>query len=203
MHALTRREEEQVAGERDESVVLRGLGWDDYERLLAARGESAVPRMTYLDGTLELISPGIPHEGDKKRLARLVEAYADELDLELNGFGSWTIRDRERRAGLEPDECYTLDDPTPDARPHIAIEVVKSGSGLGKLEVYHRLGVREVWLWKRGRLLLFEHHSEGYRPLERSAVIPQLDLELIVRCMPIPSQRDAVKTLREILRGRR
>ena len=40
----------------DHFVYLHG-DWDDYERLLTMRGESAVPRITYLEGLIELMSP--------------------------------------------------------------------------------------------------------------------------------------------------
>ena len=39
--------------EIDHFVYLR-VGWDDYETLLAMRGESSVPRITYLNGVVEL-----------------------------------------------------------------------------------------------------------------------------------------------------
>jgi hypothetical protein len=32
------------------------------------------------------------------------------------------------------------------------IEVVWTSGGLGKLEIYRRLGVGEFWQWKRGRI---------------------------------------------------
>jgi hypothetical protein len=41
----------------DQRVMLRGVSWDEYETLLAIRGEDSVPRMTDLEGTLELMTP--------------------------------------------------------------------------------------------------------------------------------------------------
>ncbi|MGH7297113.1 MAG: Uma2 family endonuclease, partial [Polyangiaceae bacterium] len=76
----------------DNSVFLHGVTWDQLEQILAVRGYAAGPRITYLKGELELMSPSSDHETIKTTLARLVEAYADELGLELNGVGSWTIR---------------------------------------------------------------------------------------------------------------
>jgi Uma2 family endonuclease len=52
----------------DERVRLHGVPWADYERLVEIRGESAVPRMTYLQGELELMTPSHPHERIKKML---------------------------------------------------------------------------------------------------------------------------------------
>ena len=34
--------------------VYLNVGWSDYEKLLAMRGDKSVPRITYLDGVVEL-----------------------------------------------------------------------------------------------------------------------------------------------------
>ncbi|NEX15905.1 MAG: hypothetical protein C1943_04520 [Halochromatium sp.] len=34
----------------DQIVLLNHADWSDYERLLESRGESAVPRLTFIDG---------------------------------------------------------------------------------------------------------------------------------------------------------
>jgi Uma2 family endonuclease len=139
----------------DQRLFLRNLAWADYEGLLDMRGASAVPRLTYLNGILELMTPSIDHEGDKKSLARLIEAWADETGVELEGFGSWTLKSRLKGAGAEPDECYVVGplDGEPSL-PDFVIEVVRSSGGIDKLEVYRRLGVPEVWFRQHGRLSL-------------------------------------------------
>src|SRR4051794_11112137 len=90
----------------DQHVILRGMTWKDFEVLLAIRGDRAGVRMYYLEGEIELMSPTRSHEAIKKMIGRLLEAYADEEGLELNGFGSWTLRNAPRERGAEPDECY-------------------------------------------------------------------------------------------------
>ena len=42
---------------RDQIVVLRNIPWKQYDGLCEARKDSAGPRMAYLDGTLEILSP--------------------------------------------------------------------------------------------------------------------------------------------------
>ena len=49
----------------DHRVRLHGVPWRAYERLLAVRGAASVPRLTDLDGELELLSPCIHHEAWK------------------------------------------------------------------------------------------------------------------------------------------
>ena len=76
----------------DHRVFLHGVSWEQYEALDALRGESSVPRLTYLDGELELMSPSRHHETDKSLLGRLVVAYAEEIGIDLNAYGSWTLK---------------------------------------------------------------------------------------------------------------
>src|SRR5947209_5556398 len=92
----------------DQRVFLHGHRWSDFEVLLAVRGDRAGVRIYFLDGEIELTSPGKSHEGVKTTLGRLIEAYADEMGLELNGFGSWTLKNAPRERGAEPDECYVI-----------------------------------------------------------------------------------------------
>jgi hypothetical protein len=80
----------------DQRVILQGVDWPVYETLLAARGEKATPGKTCLEGALELTTPTRDHEILKRKLARPVEAYAEELDIELEGYGSWTLERMER-----------------------------------------------------------------------------------------------------------
>jgi Uma2 family endonuclease len=58
--------------EEDQHVVLRTMSWQDFEALLAIRGDRAGVRMYYLDGEIELVSPTKIHVGRKKTLARLL-----------------------------------------------------------------------------------------------------------------------------------
>jgi Uma2 family endonuclease len=186
----------------EQRVLLRAATWSDYERLDALRGESAVPRLTYLHGALELMTPGWPHEMDKKTIARLIEAWADLTGVELTGAGSWTLKDKARALGAEADECYLVGPLSAEPeRPDIAIEVIKTSGGIDKLQVYHGLGVPEVWLWRQGRLSVHVRETGGYREAKRSAKLPDLDPALIADCMAAPSQTAAVRLLRERLGG--
>jgi hypothetical protein len=38
------------------------------------------------------MTPSVYHEGDKTRLGRLIEAWAEEADVLLEGFGSWALK---------------------------------------------------------------------------------------------------------------
>ena len=134
-------------------VMLYGVSWEQYEALLAALGaDHPSLRMTYLLGTLELTTTSRRQEHIKKLLARLLEAWAEEVDQFFNGYGAATFRKREVERGLEPDECYVLSAP-PGGEftgfPDLAIEVVHRHGVIDKLAAYAGLGVREVWGGRR------------------------------------------------------
>lgn len=109
-------------------VVLYGLTWDDYERLLAARAEAGRRRVriTYDRGMAEIYTPGggspraragagpgeagmtvgNRHERWKKLLARLLETASLGFRTPLVGCGNVTLSRADLDRGLEPDECY-------------------------------------------------------------------------------------------------
>jgi Uma2 family endonuclease len=186
----------------DQRVRMHGMSWQAYEALLAWRGESSAVRMTYLEGELELMTPSIDHEDLKKRLARLVEAWAEEADVPLEGAGSWTLRDESVERGAEPDECYVVGSLKGVHAPDFAIEVIWTHGGIDKLEVYRKLGVREVWIHSNGALAFHELRGDAYVRAPRSRILPEMDPALIARCMEFPSQTAAVKALRAAMRGR-
>ena len=177
----------------DQRVILHGVPWSHYEVLLALRGEASVPRLTYLSGELELMSPSQDHERLKTLIARLLEMYALARRLPLNGFGSWTLRNALKERGAEPDECYVLGEGRGKDRPDLAIEVVWTSGSLDKLTVYAGLGVGEVWFWREGRIEVYVLRGGAYARLERSALLPDLELELLARFLTYDDQTSAAR----------
>jgi Uma2 family endonuclease len=180
----------------DQRVFLHDVSWQAYEALLAWRGESSGVRITYLEGELELMTPSIDHESLKKQLARILEAWADLTGIMLEGAGSWTVKLRKEERGAEPDECYFVGPRRRDF-PDIAIEVVWTAGGIDKLEVWRKLGAREVWIWESGELTFHALRGDRYVRAANSVLLPSLDPALVVRCMGEPSQTAAVRRLRQ------
>lgn len=188
-----------IPSEVDQRVILSGVSWWQFEAMLAIRGDRPVPRMTYLEGELELMSPSRNHETLKKLFARLLEAYADVTGVALEGYGSMTMRNAPRERGVEPDECYAVGGTK--EHPDLAIEVIWTSGGLDKLEVYRGLGVREVWLWREEVLSIHVLRGHGYVASERSEVLPEIDLALLASFLKAESQTQAVRQYRAALRG--
>ncbi len=175
-----------AGGAAESRVLLAGVGWDVYETLDQARGDRPVPRLTYLDGDIELMSPSFLHEVLARRLSDFVKILARGLRLNYRDAGStrWTRKDLEK--GKEPDACVYLAH-EPHVRgvqeidlqihppPDLAIEVILSNPLLEGLHVYGALGVPEVWTFD-GRTLQFLHRqADGtYKAHEHSLGFPML-----------------------------
>ncbi|XXU46784.1 Uma2 family endonuclease [Sorangium sp. So ce1014] len=187
-----------IAPAGEQRFVIYGVPWQTYVRL---RDELDTPglRMTFCEGTLELMRPSIDHEATKKSIARLIEIFALERDVPLHGYGSTTFRREAKARGLEPDECYCVGEPLKEF-PDIAIEVVLTSGGLDKLSVYSGLGVREVWFWERDAFQLHALRGEAYEAIATSELLPDLDLAALARFVRWPDQHAAVKAFRSWLR---
>jgi Uma2 family endonuclease len=173
----------KAAGESGERrFLLRGVPWWTYVAMRDALDHTGV-RMTYLEGELELMSPSDLHMESKSIIGRLLEVWAEEMDIDLRAFGSTTFRREAKERGLEPDECYTLGPKEPDGVPHIAVEVIVENPLIDKLGVYAGLGVPEAWVWQAARKNIQVHCLVGqlYEERERSQLLPQIDVALLSR----------------------
>jgi Uma2 family endonuclease len=184
----------------DQRLVTYNVPWSHYEAHLALRGDAPVPRMAYLRGAMELMSPSKDHERIKSYLGRLLEAYALERGLDLSPYGSWTLKDAPKEAGAEPDECYLVGPDQDRDRPDLAIEVAWTSGGLDKLEIYRRLTVAEVWFWRDDRIAVHVLHEGRYQQIDRSRLFPDLDLRLLCALLDRPTALQAVRALLEHLR---
>jgi Uma2 family endonuclease len=186
----------------EERVLINGVTWSTYVVLRDSLDDQrSGVRLTYLEGALEIMSPPDDHEDSKKLFARLLEAFAEERNLDLDGHGSTTFRNEAVERGLEPDECYTFGGRKPV--PDIAIEIVFSAPKLDKLAVYRGLGVPEVWIYRESKLAVWVLTPNGYERRARSEKLPDLDLELLVSFVPLDErQTKLVKEFRAALRSR-
>src|SRR5688572_9639492 len=113
-----------AVAEVEQRMVIHGVSWKDYVMLREALDAPGL-RMTYCEGTLELMSPSRTHELNKTTIARLVELYAFLRNLPLIGYGSTTFRREAKQRGAEPDECYRVGSQMKDGEfPYIVLEVI-------------------------------------------------------------------------------
>jgi Uma2 family endonuclease len=86
-------------------------------------------------------------------------------------------------------------------RPDLAIEVVVTSGGVDKLEVYRKLGVREVWYWQDGRTQAYVRRGLGYEAVPTSEALPGIDLEQLASFLDRPTASAAIREYRAALRA--
>ena len=71
----------------EELTVITGVNWKSYEKLIHTLADDSTDRISYLDGTLIILSPSRAHEAIKKRIAILIRNLFDSA---TNSFlSSW------------------------------------------------------------------------------------------------------------------
>ena len=184
----------------DQYVHLDGARWDDYERLVQLRGERAVPRITFLRGTLEIMSPSQDHETIKSFLGHLLEWWCVDRGIDFVPVGSWTVKNRDEERGAEADESYVFGDRTAAKdHPDLVLEVEWTRGGIDKLEVWRALGVPEVWRWRKGTIHVHLLRDGAYVEAARSELLPDLDLALLTSFADRPTLTQAVREFRAAL----
>jgi Uma2 family endonuclease len=179
--------------ESDQRLVIEGVSWRSYVALNDSLDQHPGVRVCYCEGTLELMSPSFLHEDKKKSIARLLELWSLANDVPLHGLGSMTYRRKAKKRGAEPDECYFVGKAARGKAPHIAIEVATSRSAIDKFSLYAGLGVRELWIWEDYELRIFHLVRSTYREIERSRLLPSLDLDELSSFVRRPDQAAAAK----------
>jgi Uma2 family endonuclease len=65
--------------------------------------------------------------------------------------------------------------------------VVWTSGGLSKLEIYRKLGVREVWFWRKGKITAHVLRGDAYLEAVASEALPGLDLTLLASVLDRPT----------------
>jgi Uma2 family endonuclease len=189
----------------EQRVILSDISWEQYTTFIDSFIDQYPSlRVTYLEGVLEIMSTSNEHELLKTIIARLLEMYAVERNIELNGYGNTTFRDEAVLRGLEPDECYCFGELK--RVPDIALEIYLSSGGISKLSVYEGLRIPEVWFWqvKKQQWKLYRLKDRNYQEIRLSEFLPDLDFALLAHFIQIitesKNQTQGITAYRDRLR---
>ena len=181
----------------EQRLLLPGYySWEQFEALESLMADSPGLRITYLDGWIEFITLGEAHETISCILNFLLQLYFCEMGIEYIPVGSATRRNRARDVSFEPDESYYIN--SIKEHPDLAVEVTITSGSTNKLAKYLRLRIPEVWFWKNNQLTVYGLREDNYEQISRSELLPELDLELLVRCVLMPSR---IEARREFIQG--
>ncbi|PZO59595.1 MAG: hypothetical protein DCF15_03415 [Phormidesmis priestleyi] len=195
-------------------VLLKNISWQTYQSLLKDFEQQPATRLTYDQGILEIKMPLDPHESYKKLLGRLVETLMEELGIEVRSLGSRTCDREDLARGLEPDQCYYIQneqavwdkeqiDLLIDPPPDLAIEIDMSSSSLNRLSIYAALGVPEVWRYDGAVLMMYWLKAQTYQPCDRSFAFPQVtatDMERFLELKKTTRENALIRLFREWIR---
>lgn len=187
--------------------LLHGVDWDFYEELLRRLDDRHV-FVTYDRGDLELMSPSQDHEVYKSLIRRFIEQLTLELNIPIMSLGSMTFRRKKLKRGLEPDECYYIQnearvrmieiDLKRDPPPDLALEVEISRRLLDRVSIYAKLGVPEIWRFDGKSLRILLRGPDGdYHPSDRSASLPMLPPADLVRFIRLRATLDETTLVRQ------
>jgi len=187
----------------EERHTISPVSWSQYETLLSEIGYQSSYHISYLNGVLEIVAPSRRHESGKTRIGTLLEIYFLETNIEYFPTGSTTFRKPDQEVGVEPDESYCIG--TDKEFPDLVIEVVVTSGGINRLAIYQQLGIQEVWFWSEDRLAIYHLRQNldqftanfGYEAINRSQVLPELNIELLTESIQNPSPLAAAKAFRE------
>jgi Uma2 family endonuclease len=119
----------------------------------------------------------------------LLETVALGLRVSIVACGNVTLKRPEFGHGLEPDECYYIQnanrvieirelDLRVDPPPDLVIEIESTRTIIDRLELYHAMGVPEIWCYDGERLrMLVRAESPNYSEVQASRAFPQLTAE--------------------------
>ncbi|MBW4596934.1 MAG: Uma2 family endonuclease [Brasilonema angustatum HA4187-MV1] len=192
-------------------VILRNISWQTFETMLADMGEDRASRIAYDRGTLEIMTPLLPHEYWNRLIERLIFVLGEELNLEILPTGSTTLKREDLRRGAEPDSSYYIrnearvrnkteinlnNDPPPD----LVVEVDLTSSSLDRFQIYSSLGIPELWRYDEGVLHIYQLEQGEYVECNNSPTFAQLPLIEISRFLE-ESQRIGVMEMTRIFRN--
>ena len=181
----------------EQRLILPGYySWEQFEAIESLMADSSGLRITYLDGWIELMTLGEAHETISCLLNFLIQLYFCEMGIEYIPVGSATRRDRARDVSFEPDESYYIG--SIKEHPDLVVEVTITSGSTNKLAKYLRLRIPEVWFWENNQLSVYGLREDNYEQVSRSELLPELDLELLVRCVLMPSR---IEARREFIQG--
>jgi len=153
------------------------------------------------------MSPMPRHGREAHLLARVVEALLDSEDRNYEAFTPITM-DIPESSGIEPDYCFYINhwqaavgknriDWQAEPPPDLVIEI--DVTTYSAAEDYLPYRVPEVWLFRRGRFLIYQLENEEYVLREASQFFPEIDVKTIAfECLQVATERGTGVALREL-----
>lgn len=166
-------------------IILTDVTWSKFEEILLELGEKRASRVAYSQNSLEIRMPLPEHEFNKEIIGDMVKILLEELEIERECYGSTTFKNKDMAAGIEPDNCFYIQnyrlmigkrrlDLTVDPPPDLAIEVDVTSKT--QLSAYEALGVPELWQFAQGSLKINVLQAGEYVESDSSPTFPDFPI---------------------------
>lgn len=161
----------QISIPPGQRILFNELPWSEFEAILEELGDNRTTRLAYYQRTLEIRMPSPEHERAKIIIGDLLKILLDELNINWEPFGSTTFKRQEMATGIEPDDCFYIQNYarmigkkrinlTVDPPPDLAIEIDLTSKT--QLSAYQSLGVPEIWRYENQTLKIYLLQNSQY-----------------------------------------
>lgn len=198
-----------IPSSTEQRVILRSVSWQTYVAL-SEESEGSSGRLTYDQGVLEIMSPGMPHEVAKKLIGRMIEAFSLHRGIEILSSSSTTFKRSELQRGFEADESYYIQntfkvlgigdiDLSIHPPPDLVLEVDMTSSSIPKKALFAAMKIPEVWRYDGESLWMGNLYQGAYQDLEQSLVLPDFPRDVAVKLLKRQGAVSETALIREFL----
>ena len=181
--------------ENGQRFSLNSIDWQTYRKISEALTGRHL-RITFDRGRLELMTISSLHGTLCRLVYAIVTVLTEELQLSKRGCGDMTCDRESLDRGIEPDECFYIEnearvrgkdniDLSVDPPPDLAVEIDISRDSRRRLSIYAALGVPEVWRFDGDALTVYVRQANGeYETVAISPhfpSVPPAEIEAILK----------------------
>ena len=202
---------------RSQRFLIRNINWAAYRQINDALGEHHHYRLSYNGKDLELMTKSYGHGFYGRFFVHLIQILTEALGLPLSCAGDMTCDREDVERGIEPDECFYIEneprvrgkeklDLTVDPPPDLALEIDLTTDWRRRMGIYAAIRIPEVWCYE-GRtetVTIRVLQADGrYAVVERSRCLPLVsaaDLTMFVQRRKSEEENSLLKAFREWVR---
>lgn len=172
-----------------QQLLLADVSWQQFESILTDLGEHRAARVSYSDGSLEIMVPLPEHEKAKEIIGDMIKILLDSENINYDALGSITLKSEKMMQGVEPDTCFYIQnqalvigknrlDMNLDPPPDLAVEIDLTSRTA--LDNYRILGVPELWRYSKQGLEIMVLQDSKYVAFDFSPIFPEIPIVSLI-----------------------
>lgn len=186
-------------------ITFRNVSWEEYEDLFNQVREASGLRISYDNGTLQVMMLSSEHESYMRFFHKLITGISLRLHLNIRSFGSVTMKKKPGK-GNEPNACFYIQsaplignrmdlDFAVDPPPDVTVEIDLHHDSISKLPIYSALGIHEVWRFDGSEVSIHVLEQGEYIIAAESSSLPMLTARVLTDCMTDLCERSELQAL--------